>query len=339
MIASNEVPEMMSPVMSDAGGLFHRGQAHEEIRQVIVWYCILQGVAVLIWWILLYLFPSVQFYFWPEKLGESSLRVLMFGDLFVYCGLGGVVAWLAHRNSEIMRLGLWAMFGGITYATSLSLSASFMTSEAVLGATLMGMSWLGFLHLVAAEYFAPSDNLHCVFRNSKNRSPKRNLVVTASQILVFWSMILVVFPWLITQLQSAASIPFHVSIWTTILGVFSFLVASIINLHTAWTMASYGAGTPFPYDKTNKLVRRGLYKWIRNPMAVTGLAQGASVGIVLGSVFVLVYVLCGGLIWHFLVRPIEEEMLVGQFGAEYCEYKQRVGLWVPKLRVDAYSGR
>ncbi|MCU0712814.1 MAG: isoprenylcysteine carboxylmethyltransferase family protein, partial [Pirellula sp.] len=65
-------------------------------------------------------------------------------------------------------------------------------------------------------------------------------------------------------------------------------------------------------------------------MAVTGLAQGASVGIMYGSVFVLVYVLCGGLIWHFLVRPIEEEMLADQFGLEYHQYKKRVGLWIPK---------
>jgi protein-S-isoprenylcysteine O-methyltransferase Ste14 len=66
-------------------------------------------------------------------------------------------------------------------------------------------------------------------------------------------------------------------------------------------------------------------------MAVTGLAQGASVGIMYGSVFVLFYVFCGGLIWHFLVRPIEEEMLAEQFGLEYRQYKSSIGLWIPKI--------
>lgn len=339
MIASKKTTHKMTfDEKSDQEELSYRGEAHEAIRHVIIWYCTLQAVAVLIWWILLYVFPDSQSYFWPEKLGVSSLHVLMCGDLLTYCGVGIAVAWLARLNSDKMRLGLWAMFGGITYATSLSLSASLMTGEAVLGATLMGMSWLGFLHLVAAEYFSRSDKLSFVFRNAENRSRQRNRLVTVSQILVFWPLILGLFPWLITKLQSAAWIPFYQTTWTFVLGLLLFVVASMINLHTAWTMASYGAGTPFPYDKTNKLVSRGLYKWIRNPMAVTGLSQGASIGIMYGSLFVLIYVLCGGLIWHFLVRPIEEEMLFGQFGTEYCDYKQQVGLWVPKLRAGDHSG-
>lgn len=339
MIALNQTtPKMTSEEKSDYEKQSHRGQAHEAIRHVVAWYCTLQAVAVLIWWILLYLFPNSQIYFWPEKLGRSSLHVLMCGDLLIYCGVGIAVVWLARRHWDKMRLGLWAMFGGISYATSLSLSASFMTGEAVVGATLMGMSWLGFLHLVAAEYFSRSDKLPFVFRNAEDRSRKRNLLVTASQILVFWPLILGLFPWLITKLQLATLFPFYQATWTSVLGMFLFVVASVINLHTAWTMASYGAGTPFPYDKTNKLVSRGLYKWIRNPMAVTGLSQGVSIGIMYGSFFVLVYVLCGGLIWHFLVRPIEEEMLAEQFGAEYCVYKQQVGLWVPKFRVGDHSG-
>ncbi|XZE19026.1 methyltransferase family protein [Pirellulaceae bacterium SH449] len=65
-------------------------------------------------------------------------------------------------------------------------------------------------------------------------------------------------------------------------------------------------------------------------MAVTGLSQGFGVGLMYGSPLVLIYVLCGGLIWQFLVRPLEEQMLTEQFGEEYCSYRRRVGLWVPQ---------
>ena len=333
MTVSDEVTfEKKSNALDEAGLRTHRGQAHEEIRHVIVWYCLMQAIAVVVWWMLLFLLPSVKFHFWPETIGDSALKILIWSDLATYTGLGIGVAWLAHRKSLVMRLGLWTMLGGITYATMLSLSASITTGEGVLGATLMGMSWIGFLHLVTAEFFSKREQIPNVFRNATEGSPKRNLFVTGLQIMVFWPLILGLFPWLITKLQLATSISVYQTKWTIILGAIAFVVASVINLHTAWTMARFGAGTPFPYDKTNKLVCRGMYKWIRNPMAVTGLAQGASVGIMYGSVFVLAYVLCGGLIWHFLVRPIEEEMLADQFGSEYHEYKHRVGLRIPKFQ-------
>ena len=332
MTVSSEVKrEMNSGASDEESFLPHRGRAHEEIRRVVVWYCLLQAVAVVAWWVSLFLFPSTKFHYWPQTIGASALDILIWSDLVTYTGLGIGVAWLASRGASVMRLGLWTMLGGITYATILSLTASISTGEGVLGATLMGISWIGFLHLVTAEYFSKREYLFSVFRNATDRSPKRNLFVTGLQLLVFWPLILGMFPWLLTKLQLATSIPFYQTTWAIVLGVITFAVASLVNLHTAWTMASFGAGTPFPYDKTNNLVCRGLYKWIRNPMAVTGLAQGASVGMMYGSVFVLFYVFCGGLIWQFLVRPIEEEMLAEQFGLEYRQYKSSVGLWIPKI--------
>ncbi len=305
MTVSNEVTFEKKPnALDEAGLLAHRGSAHEEIRRVVVWYCLLQAIAVPAWWVSLFLFPSTKFDYWPQTIGTSALDILMWSDLVTYTGLGII-----------------------------------LTGEGVLGATLMGMSWAGFLHLVTAEFFSKREQIPSVFRNATERSPTQNLFVTGLQIMVFWPLILGLFPWLITKLQLATTLPFYQTTWTIVLGAFAFAVASLVNLHTAWIMASFGAGTPFPYDKTNKLVCRGMYQWIRNPMAVTGLAQGASVGVMYGSVFVLVYVLCGGLIWHFLVRPIEEEMLADQFGLEYYEYQDHIGLWIPKFPSKTQRSR
>lgn len=304
--------------------------ARREIRTVIVWYCFLQAAAVIAWWSWLILDPSSFVYFWPESLGFVSLRLLMIGDLVTYVGLGGMVGLLAYRDSAWIKPWLWAMLGGITYATAVSVSASVLTGEGSLGAMIMGMSWLGFLHIVGAEHFSNRENLGKMFRNATDTSSLRNRMVTGMQLLVFWPLILGLFPWLIVKLQWRTPIPFFSSGEWFALGWLVFLLASVINLHTAWTMATFGAGTPFPYDKTNRLVNRGLYRWIRNPMAATGLAQGFGVGLMYGSPLVLIYVLCGGLIWQFLVRPLEEQMLTEQFGEEYCCYQRRVGLWVPK---------
>ena len=311
-------------------GIYQISPAHDQVCGVVAWYCLLQACAVLIWWTSLLMFPSITFYFWPESLGFDALNALLVSDLSIYVGLGFCVSWLAFHRFHILRLGLWSMLGGITYATLISFSATLSTGQAVSGAILMGMSWLGFAHLVLAEYFSQREHISHVFRNATDSTSRRNLLATGGQLIIFWPLILGVFPWLITKLQAMVPLPFFGSTMTFGLGLFAFVVVSLINLHTAWTMASFGAGTPFPYDKTNRLVDRGLYGWIRNPMAVTGLAQGTCVGVMYGSVLVLVYVLCGGLIWHFQVRPIEEEMLLDQFGEEYRVYRHRVGLWLPK---------
>src|SRR5262245_23360151 len=49
---------------------------------------------------------------------------------------------------------------------------------------------------------------------------------------------------------------------------FCFATVSLIYLWCQWHFASYGKGTPAPIDAPKKLVIRGLYKYVRNPMYV-----------------------------------------------------------------------
>lgn len=53
----------------------------------------------------------------------------------------------------------------------------------------------------------------------------------------------------------------------------------------------------------NELVIAGPYRWVRNPMAVAGVAQAASVGLILGSWLVVVYAVGGALLWNVGIRP------------------------------------
>lgn len=77
-------------------------------------------------------------------------------------------------------------------------------------------------------------------------------------------------------------------------------------------------------------MQSGPYAWVRNPMALAGLAQGAAVACWHGSVVVAAYVLVGGLVWHFLARPLEEHDLAQAFGADFERYRSRVPLWIPR---------
>ena len=102
-------------------------------------------------------------------------------------------------------------------------------------------------------------------------------------------------------------------------------------------MAVLGRGTPLPLDHPRVLVVSGPYAYIRNPMAVFGLAQGSGVAIVLGSWIVLAYVALGGALWNFLARPLEEQQLVHDFGESYARYRHHVRCWIP--RRTPYLGR
>lgn len=48
------------------------------------------------------------------------------------------------------------------------------------------------------------------------------------------------------------------------------------------------------------------------------------------SAVVIVYALCGSLVWNDLIRPWEEKDLVARFGDEYERYRQRVSCWIPR---------
>ncbi|MES1194581.1 MAG: methyltransferase, partial [Opitutus sp.] len=49
-------------------------------------------------------------------------------------------------------------------------------------------------------------------------------------------------------------------------GAVLFSLGAIAFLSCQWLFAVKGQGTPAPIDPPKKFVRRGLYKWVRNPM-------------------------------------------------------------------------
>ena len=170
------------------------------------------------------------------------------------------------------------------------------------------------------------------FRQAAPTAVRWLVLRTGAQIVVFWGLFLFVIPPLIARIDpaivfggAAAPVgPTHVA------AVALFVAASSLGLASAFAMVQQGRGTPLPIDGPRHLVINGPYAWVRNPMAVAGLSQGAAVALWLGSPLVLLYVLAGGLAWHRLVRPVEEAYLAATFGDEYRSYRARVPLWVPR---------
>lgn len=104
-------------------------------------------------------------------------------------------------------------------------------------------------------------------------------------------------------------------------------------------MSTLGDGTPLPSAMPNRLVIAGPYRWIRNPMAVAGIVQGAAIGLILQSWLVVAYAVVGSLVWNYAVRPLEEADLQGRFGEEFQQYRDTVRCWIPQVSTAQRSSR
>ncbi len=110
-----------------------------------------------------------------------------------------------------------------------------------------------------------------------------------------------------------------------------FCASWLVAWASAWALIRWGEGTPLPFDATRKLVVRGPYRWVRNPMACASLLQGVAVALFLGSPLVFAYVVCGASLWNLLARPWEERDMERQFGAEFRAYQRVVRCWWPRF--------
>ena len=96
------------------------------------------------------------------------------------------------------------------------------------------------------------------------------------------------------------------------------------------TFTVVGRGTPAPFDPPRRLVIRGPYRYVRNPMYI-----GAALALCGAALFYRSSPLFGYaglflLVTHVFVVWYEEPTLARLFGAEYDAYRARVGRWLPR---------
>jgi protein-S-isoprenylcysteine O-methyltransferase Ste14 len=165
------------------------------------------------------------------------------------------------------------------------------------------------------------------FRVAEPATDARNLGKTAMQIVVIWTTTLYVVPLGIVAVESRMGIAPVLA--ATRWGWLVLAACSALGLFSGYTMATRGRGTPLPLDTARELVVSGPYRVVRNPMAIAGLGQGLGVALIFGSLGVALYVLAGGAIWNFFVRPIEEADLEQRFGDAFRVYRRSVPCWRP----------
>ena len=105
-----------------------------------------------------------------------------------------------------------------------------------------------------------------------------------------------------------------------------------IYLWCLWDFATFGRGTPAPIDAPKRLVVRGLYHHVRNPMYAGVLFVVLGWALYFSSARLLLYAAAVGAMFHFFVVVYEEPALLSNFGTDYERYCSRVLRWVPGPR-------
>ena len=102
-----------------------------------------------------------------------------------------------------------------------------------------------------------------------------------------------------------------------------------VALWCIFTFASVGRGTPAPFDPPRRLVIRGPYRFVRNPMYIgAGLAL-AGAALFYESLSLLGYTGFFFLATQLFVVGYEEPALRQTFGQEYEAYCRKVRRWWP----------
>jgi protein-S-isoprenylcysteine O-methyltransferase Ste14 len=117
-----------------------------------------------------------------------------------------------------------------------------------------------------------------------------------------------------------------------IAGIITVTIGTVIALWCVLTFVFIGKGTPAPFDPPRKLVIRGPYHFVRNPMYIGAGMTLAGAALYYQSLSIFIYTSVFFLITHLFVVLYEEPTLRRTFRDEYEAYVGRVSRWLPRPR-------
>ena len=145
---------------------------------------------------------------------------------------------------------------------------------------------------------------------------------------LFIGLVLIIVPSRVLS-WSGINPPAHIGVWQGA-GMILGATGAAVALSCILTFALVGKGTPAPFDPPRRLVVRGPYRFVRNPMYV-----GAGLALAGAAIFYRSLALGGYtglflLTMHAFVVIYEEPTLRQTFGNDYDEYCGKVWRWWPR---------
>jgi protein-S-isoprenylcysteine O-methyltransferase Ste14 len=118
----------------------------------------------------------------------------------------------------------------------------------------------------------------------------------------------------------------------SLLGVALICAGLVLMFQTISLLHSVGEGTLAPWDPTRRLVVRGPYRRVRNPMISGVLSILLGEAALLGSSELLLWFGCVLAVNAVYLPLVEEPGLVRRFGEDYRAYRRAVPRWIPRRR-------
>jgi len=170
------------------------------------------------------------------------------------------------------------------------------------------------------------------YRAATGSRKMRNLLTPAGAVFFFGLITLFIFAAL--QVDKCLDFP---ELLPTSLNVIVSVPILVLGLSLMiWSILQFirVKGTPVPFNPPPKLVTTGPYAYVRNPMLTGVFVLLFGLGVLLGSIslvsiFTPVFILFN--VWE--LKAVEERELEKRLGKDYVEYKKRVPMFVPRLKV------
>lgn len=297
-------------------------------------YFAAQAIAGSAWWVAVFTAPAVR----SATLGDIDAVLLAPFDIVLFVVASGLAAVLPARA----RLGAAVTATAWTLVVTASLAVyATLTGLAGWGVVAMTGASLGSLGALALLWWGRIPTQWALlgpfaFRAARSRrSPLPHMVGTLLQIAAFWAVFFAAIPVVLSSLERRWGLSVDLGDGVRIAGILLFVVLGAAAFWSAAALSVKGDGTPLPAAMPNRLVIAGPYRWVRNPMAITSIAQGVAVGMMLSSWMVVAYAVAGAVVWNYAVRPHEEADLAAKFGADFERYRDEVRCWIPRLRPVA----
>ncbi len=149
---------------------------------------------------------------------------------------------------------------------------------------------------------------------------------------LLWSIIfLILIPYTIVKIFNVNRTE---NIYTEIIGFLLILLGSLICLKAMYDLAKE-RGTTTLLKRSKRLVKRGIYGRVRNPIYVGVLIILAGIFFIYPSIATFIYIILMFTGLHLWLVKVEEPLLRREFGKEFEEYKRDVPRWFCKFKKSS----
>ena len=154
-------------------------------------------------------------------------------------------------------------------------------------------------------------------------------------IIVLPFSVLVVIPCLIQYFGKIKSSELFAKIdfpYSVIIGGFLLIIGLVLFVASVLLFIKIGDGTLAPWKPTQKLVVKGLYQHLRNPMILGVVIVLLAESFLLKSTYIMIWAFLFFIINNIYFLLKEEPDLIKRFGEEYLNYKKNVPRWMPRIK-------